>query len=198
MIKCPYCGMPNRRGSRYCSNCGQRLEEVSGIACSACERLNPLGSTFCAFCGALLVSSVPAAESATGQTAPRQEETGKEGMEAVTPQRELPSWLYEELSTRPKDVSLSAAAPLLVEEERNKYLRGIQGVLPSTDKWLASSMQLEIGKTDSTANKPTTSKTAKRMGCLTVGLMTLLGIIGFAWVSVTHFSRECNKQGGKR
>ncbi len=51
MIGCANCGTLNRAGSKFCSNCGQRLEPVPSIVCPACSRLSPPESTFCKFCG---------------------------------------------------------------------------------------------------------------------------------------------------
>lgn len=196
MINCPYCGTPNRRGSRYCSNCGQHLEAISAITCSACEKLNPPGSTFCAFCGALLVSGA-SVKSVASHAAPRREETGKpvqEGIETPIPRRELPPWLYEQPAAQPERISPPTAV-YPPREEKNRYLRGIQGVLPSVDNWLASSMQQEIA---STSNQPPSGKTARRLGCLTLGLVTLLGSIGLALVSASSPHWECNGRGDKR
>ena len=150
MIGCPHCGTLNRRGSKYCSNCGQRLDTIPGISCPSCNGPNSLGSTLCEFCGASLLP--PAEEDDTGAqpsvpspAAPAVSE--REGLEPVMPARSaLPSWLYPQPAEVPEEPELSAGVPSPIpaeppaEQEANKYLRGIRGVLPSADVWLSSSM----------------------------------------------------------
>jgi hypothetical protein len=147
MIGCPYCGTLNRRGSKYCSNCGERLDTVPSIHCPSCNGLNPLGNSLCEFCGAALVS--PAKEGDTGlqPTSPLPEEPAErepEGSEPVASSRpELPAWLYPRAAEQP-DLSAGVPSPTPVEppveQEGNKYLRGIRGVLPSSDGWLSASL----------------------------------------------------------
>jgi uncharacterized Zn finger protein (UPF0148 family) len=184
MITCPYCGTPNRRGSKYCSNCGQRLEAVAAITCAACERLNPPGSTYCAFCGALLTPGQLARENAVEQPVEPLAESGKQELESaeVAPRRELPSWLYEEPAISAEATIRPPAAPQAVavhpSAERSKYLQDIQGVLPSTDRWLLSSMQRGLHELTPAANEATGKELKKRKGCLAVGLVALWYLIG--------------------
>lgn len=150
MIDCPYCGTLNRRGSNYCSNCGERLDTVPSIHCPSCNGPNPLDSPLCEFCGAALVS--PAEEDDTGvqPPSPSPEEPAErqpEVSEPVTSSRpELPVWLYPRPDRQPERPDLAAGVPSPtpaeppVEQEGNKYLRGIRGVLPSSDGWLSASL----------------------------------------------------------
>ncbi|MGC8786074.1 MAG: zinc ribbon domain-containing protein [Anaerolineae bacterium] len=177
MISCPYCGTPNRRGSKYCSNCGQRLEAVSAITCTACERLNPPGSTYCAFCGALLTPVRPTWE---GEESSKQK---PESIEAAL-HRELPSWLYEQPATPSETATRPSAAPQAVAaqprmEEQSKYLQDIQGVLPSTDTWLFSSMQRGIREVAPATDDATGKRAERRKGCLPLGLVAVWHLIGF-------------------
>lgn len=186
MIPCPYCGTPNRRGSKYCSNCGQRLEAVSAITCGACERLNPPGSTYCAFCGALLTSVRPARESATGHYVQLSGESSTQELESAeaASRRELPSWLYEQPAMPSETATRPSVAPQAVTaqprmEEQSKYLQDIQGVLPSTDRWLFSSMQRGIREVALGTGDTTSKKAEKRKGCLPLGLVAAWHLIGF-------------------
>lgn len=167
MISCPYCGTPNRRGSKYCSNCGQRLGAISAIVCHACERLNPPGSTYCAFCGVLLTFGRTATGSILRPYMPSLEGPVTPELESrqPAPRRELPSWLYEQ-SAMPSAIQEST-------EKQSKYLRNIQGVLPSTDAWLLTSMRRGVGTlgldTDDMGNK----KSQNGKGCFMLVLIVL-------------------------
>lgn len=185
MIPCPYCGTPNRRGSKYCSNCGQRLEAVSAITCAACERLNPPGSTYCAFCGALLTTAQRATESIPGQYMQSLERTGTQELERVklAPHPELPSWLYEQPTMPPEAASQPSSALQVATvqksvEEQSKYLQDIQGVLPKTDVWLSSSMQRALGTLGLAADDARNKKSERRTGCAMLGLVALSCLIG--------------------
>jgi len=150
MIGCTHCGTLNRRGSKYCGNCGERLDTVPSIHCPSCNGLNPLGNSLCEFCGAALLS--PAEEDDTGVQPPlpspeEPAEREPEGSEPVTSSRpEPPAWLYPRPTEQPERPDLSAGVPSPtpaeppVEQEGNKYLRGIRGVLPSSDGWLSASL----------------------------------------------------------
>ena len=166
MISCPNCGTLNRKGSKYCSNCGQRLEIVSDIACPSCDRLNPVDSTLCWFCGASLMPSALAAEGDRGVQQPSQPqgeviESEPESIEPTkAPRRELPSWLYQstaqpETPSPPTAVPPSLPAQPPAEEERSKYLRGIRGVLPSADAWLLASLKRAVGEPTSDSGETT-------------------------------------------
>lgn len=184
MILCPYCGTPNRRGSKYCSNCGQHLEAVSAITCAACERLNPPGSTYCAFCGALLTPAQRATESIPGQYMQSWERTGTQELESMkpAPHRELPSWLYEQPTIPSEAASQSSFAQVATVqksvEEQSKYLLGIQGILPNTDVWLLSSMQRALRTLGLAADDARNKKSERRTGCAMLGLVALSCLIG--------------------
>jgi hypothetical protein len=148
MIGCPHCGTLNRRGSKYCGNCGERLDTVPSIHCPSCNGPNPIDSPLCEFCGAALVS--PAEEGDTGLQPPSpspEEPAEPEASEPAASSRpELPGWLYPRPAEQPERPDLSAGAPSPtpaeppVEQEGNKHLRGIRGVLPTSDGWLSASL----------------------------------------------------------
>lgn len=188
MIACPSCGARNRRGSKYCCGCGQRLDIVFNVSCPACDRLNPGGSAFCAFCGAKLHSPLAAGEPAAEQPAQMLQEPLESESESAEPAarlpRELPSWLYEqpvahpEAAAVPSDVSSPAAAKPPLEE--SKYLNDIPGALPRTQGWLSSIPKPGV---TSAADQALQSKPKARAGCLTLVLPVLLGIAGLVLLS---------------
>lgn len=49
MIVCANCGTANRDGSRFCNECGVRLD--SPLRCGACGGPNPAAAKFCSNCG---------------------------------------------------------------------------------------------------------------------------------------------------
>ncbi len=104
------------------------------------------------------------------------------------PRRELPSWLYERPATLSETASQPSLAPQVAAvpksaEGRSKYLQDIQGVLPSTDAWLLTSMRQGIGTlglgTNSTGNK----KSQNSKGCLTLVLIALSCLVLFSLCS---------------
>jgi hypothetical protein len=149
MIGCPYCGTMNRKGSRYCSKCGERLDTVPSTRCPACNAPNLSSSENCAFCGAslevqgegpepkaVMPPSIPASAST--------EEPDTEAAELEVPASEaLPSWLYD-LATEEQEPAVPVAAPHAVPEQRkpelNRYLQDLGGVFPKTDGWLSQSL----------------------------------------------------------
>ena len=54
MIYCPNCGTSNRKGSRFCNECGQPLPST-GTRCPMCDTVNPVGNVYCQSCNARLV-----------------------------------------------------------------------------------------------------------------------------------------------
>jgi len=46
-MRCPKCKSENPKGSKFCNECGNKLE----LACPECGRVNPPGSKFCNECG---------------------------------------------------------------------------------------------------------------------------------------------------
>ena len=140
MIDCPYCGTPNRMGSKYCSNCGQRLSAEAGTVCPSCGALNPQGSTYCGPCGSPLpVSGVVQRGDAEAQG----DEPEGSGV-ATPPRHELPAWLRPHHTLPPVISVPSSAAPAppsaeMPAERGSMYLQGIPGVLPRADAWLPPS-----------------------------------------------------------
>ena len=170
MIICPRCGTRNRRGSRYCYHCGQRLDIAFDVSCPACDRLNPGGSVFCAFCGTKIATSLraesAAAEPATPGVRQPLESRPECAESAAAPRRELPPWLYEQPDAAPGGHS--------------KYLNDIPGALPRTEGWL-SSVPKPGGKP--VADAMPEPKTSTHRGCLLLPLLALLGALGLALMS---------------
>jgi hypothetical protein len=189
MIPCPSCGVRNRRGSKYCYRCGQRLDVAFDVSCPACDRLNPAGSAFCAFCGAAIASVLPAVGSAVAEepsVARQPEEAPHSPLDSkppsvepvAEPQRELPSWLYEQADERSAAGSAtSAGSPTSTAEPplaQGKYLDDIPGALPKTEGWLSSVVKSEKpAETQSPQSKP-----KGLAGCLTLALAALLAAAG--------------------
>jgi hypothetical protein len=145
MISCPYCDTPNRKGSKYCSNCGRRLDTAGAVPCPACNRINPANSFYCAFCGAALMRSGEGHEvGAPTPSAQPSVESPAATFEPVPPSRPgLPQWLYQEPAAdaeKPASVPSAVSDALRADREECKYLRGIPGVLPAHDGWLASAV----------------------------------------------------------
>ncbi len=46
-MKCPKCGFENEEGSKFCLECGEKLE----VACPQCGKTLPLAAKFCSGCG---------------------------------------------------------------------------------------------------------------------------------------------------
>lgn len=67
MTSCPICGTSNREGSRFCNECGRRLDGTT--RCPSCGLDNPGNSRFCSGCGGTLPGPV-AAEPASLPAAP--------------------------------------------------------------------------------------------------------------------------------
>ena len=49
--KCPKCGEPIDKGSKFCNNCGEKIEAAAGGFCSNCGAQLAPGSKFCSECG---------------------------------------------------------------------------------------------------------------------------------------------------
>ena len=87
-MKCPQCQFDNREGSKFCSECGKKLERT----CPACGNLNLLGAKFCDDCGHNLT---------VAEEAPPKDLSFDEKLEKI--QRYLPKGLIEKiLSQRDK------------------------------------------------------------------------------------------------
>ncbi len=63
-IKCPACKSPNKKGSKFCNNCGGKLEQEKP-ECPVCGAENPVGAKFCNNCGSP-VNPAPAQENCKG------------------------------------------------------------------------------------------------------------------------------------
>ncbi len=46
-MKCPVCGVENRKGAKFCNECGHKFD----ITCPKCHTSNRVGSKFCDECG---------------------------------------------------------------------------------------------------------------------------------------------------
>ncbi len=190
MIDCPNCGTPNRKGSRYCSDCGQRLDTVPIITCPSCNGPNPAGGASCSFCGAPLIPPLAAEKDDIGvrQELPLRKEPVESEPErprpATLPETELPSWLYQQPAEQPETPSGPAAVsptpPLEspAEQEVSRYLRGIRGVLPSTDAWPSSSQKRPTQEPTPASEETADIKPESRAGCLPLVLAAVLVIIG--------------------
>ncbi len=71
MIYCPNCGTSNRKGSRFCNECGEPLPST-GMRCPMCDTINAVGNVYCQKCNARLVpmSSEPEEEESEEKTRP--------------------------------------------------------------------------------------------------------------------------------
>jgi len=144
--------------------------------------LNPAGSAFCAFCGAAIASAAPAAtDTATAVTGPVGTPAALDsepvGVEPVSePQRELPSWLYEQASGRSATAATTPAGPPTATAElkpgQSKYLNDIPGALPRTEGWLSAATKPEMPA----GSESPQSKPKGQAGCLTLVLAVLLAV----------------------
>ena len=94
MIYCPKCGTANRRGSRFCNECGEPLPMRTALRCPLCGTMNPVSNTYCDRCQArLLPLAAPAyAEPEPEPAAPPTEEAA----ERVAPEgQEAEDWLAQ-------------------------------------------------------------------------------------------------------
>jgi len=55
-MECPQCKHANPSGTKFCGECGTRLQAL----CTACKAVNPPGNKFCGECGQPLGSGAPA------------------------------------------------------------------------------------------------------------------------------------------
>ena len=61
-LVCPHCSAANVAGSKFCSSCGEHLEEApTTVTCPSCSAANPARARFCSSCGAALGQAPPAA-----------------------------------------------------------------------------------------------------------------------------------------
>ena len=66
-LTCSACGSVNAEGTKFCQNCGRKLEPpapvvVEGNICPGCGATNDAGVKFCRECGSKLEAPVPAPE----------------------------------------------------------------------------------------------------------------------------------------
>lgn len=70
-MKCINCGHENRKGVKFCEECGQQLVENTLRTCPNCGHLNRAGVKFCEECGTALAGGTAAAAApAAGSAAP--------------------------------------------------------------------------------------------------------------------------------
>src|SRR5262252_8436324 len=55
-MDCPQCRHANPPGTKFCGECGTRLQ----LLCPACQTANPPGNKFCSECGQRLADTTPA------------------------------------------------------------------------------------------------------------------------------------------
>jgi hypothetical protein len=84
MVTCPKCGTANRRGSRFCNECGEPLPLRTALRCPMCGTMNPVTNVYCDKCRARLIP----------MAAPRPEELERE--EARISEPSLPTIPREE------------------------------------------------------------------------------------------------------
>lgn len=132
MIYCPVCGTANRDGSRFCNECGGRLDQSIGLLCPNCNASNPLGTLYCNQCGA------PLAPPTTGLRAQADKGGYEEAPLAETPlfhpESELavspkapPEWLYQEEET---GTEASAPEAAVAEEGAGGFVPGPPELMP--------------------------------------------------------------------
>lgn len=128
-IWCPQCGTANREGSKFCNNCGTRLEGEEGLRCPMCGHLNPPELEICSNCGARLkplvapeegeVAKEPVAESASGPSAQEPPPSaGQEGevaqevpAEEIMAEQKAEEWSGEEEEPPPDLAARELEAP---------------------------------------------------------------------------------------
>ncbi len=182
MISCPSCGTLNRKGSKYCSNCGQRLDVISSVICPSCGGPNLAGSVSCSFCGEPLPSAVTEEKGEVVQPEPVSANEPSESEPAAMRRSKLPSWLRPRSAKRSEALASSTVGDMTVssdaasDQEGCRYLQGIHGVLPSADAWLSPSQDIAQRPV---SESTTEAKPGARWGCLLLGalLLTILVVV---------------------
>ncbi|MBN1977127.1 MAG: zinc ribbon domain-containing protein, partial [Anaerolineae bacterium] len=67
MLYCPKCGTANRRGSRFCNECGELLPMHTGLRCPMCGAMNPVQNAYCDQCNARIVPMSSSEQPESGQ-----------------------------------------------------------------------------------------------------------------------------------
>src|SRR5262249_27295448 len=84
-MQCPQCRHANPEGTKFCGECGTRLQSL----CPACQAANPPTNKFCSECGQRLAGSaptpIPATPPAPGLAAPAATTARFASPEAYTP-----------------------------------------------------------------------------------------------------------------
>src|SRR5262249_53844568 len=65
-MECPQCRHANPSGTKFCGECGTRLQSL----CPACQTPNPPTNKFCSECGQRLAGAAPAPPATAGVTPP--------------------------------------------------------------------------------------------------------------------------------
>ena len=135
MIYCPKCKTANRDGSRFCSECGEKLGTQTSPKCPECGALNPVQNLFCSECGARLFSppvpsdSAPAAPSFKGLSLPTKPSQGAE----ETPPDRIESELDRAEGAEPSGDSgpwVMELGDVLQEEDLPTWLQDLRASLP--------------------------------------------------------------------
>ncbi len=159
MIHCPNCGTSNRKGSRFCNECGEPLPST-GIRCPMCDTINPVGNVYCQKCNARLVpmSSASEDEESEKQTRPIKgfslptiplDETEEERAVEETEQEESPpeDWLDELRGSTEQE-------PEEADEDQPAQQDGEEPLEPADiPDWLR-----ELGPISEEASRPTSAE----------------------------------------
>ena len=85
MVYCPKCNAPNRRGSRFCNECGEPLPMRTALRCPMCGTVNPVGNVHCDKCHARLI---PMAAPGYGEPEREQAPTEEPAVSVAPPEQE--------------------------------------------------------------------------------------------------------------
>jgi len=137
MINCPKCGTANRRGSRFCNECGELLPAYTALACPMCGAMNPVGNAYCDQCNARII---PMASSSEEE---KQERPPVKGLS-------LPTIPLEDRKGKEQPVSAEAEKAKVDEKDDDDWLARlrdsaaegdrdeIEGEQEVTEDWLGS------------------------------------------------------------
>ncbi len=120
MIYCPNCGTANREGSKYCNQCGARLNPEEGVRCQICGTVNSPENERCVNCGALL-KAAPPPEEKPAEELPKVPVFPEEVI--LTIEEELPDFLA--------DLRAKVQEVVVPEEEKPVLEEGYEEELPT-------------------------------------------------------------------